>query len=286
MKNIFSHIRYLYGLPIDDRSDPGQRDGFGPFGALGTFALAQGVALTAVAKDSKRIWIVLAVYTFAVLFTIAWIAATLKLTIISEKGQPVSAFNSPSLKFGRWTQTWTLFLGAVMFILGLLGMLPNQTWRVFYGKATIPSTPVPVLTRGAADTGGPKSSVEEEKLNMDRWIEWMALGHRPSTDQFLWVQQSDPFNDFYVRFDAYVSIALAPGATLDPVAAFLVKGDGVPYRPVYRQLPFRRDSNSVNLAVLSVDQPDPGEGLVLLIGVSGPAKKPDEYGIKIKTTRQ
>src|SRR5207302_8918486 len=108
----------------------------------------------------------LAIYAVAVVFTIGWLRAMLMSTMIVDGGS-VRAFESTSQRFGRWTLGWTLFLSAIMFVLGCLGLLPNQNWRTTYAKkGTIFCEAVSATTRVG------RSSGESQKL-MDSWITWI-----------------------------------------------------------------------------------------------------------------
>lgn len=118
----------LLCMELLSSKDFGKQEGFGMFGALAGFALAQGAALTAVAKGEGRDKLVLTIYLLAVIFTVAWNRTMLVTTKPSSKldFSPNASsmppfkpfFSETSVIFGVWTLAWNVILGATMFALG------------------------------------------------------------------------------------------------------------------------------------------------------------------------
>lgn len=103
---------YLFAYDADHVAY-GDKDGYGPFTALASFALAQGAALTAVAKGEDRTGLVLFIYAVAVTLTVLWIRSML--AAVKEQpaveGQvvadtPLRAYDRPSITYGRWAQSF------------------------------------------------------------------------------------------------------------------------------------------------------------------------------------
>lgn len=117
-----------------------ERDGYSPFNTLATFALAQGAALTVVAKGEGRDTLVLTIYAVAVLVTLIWIWFMLSAYRLQPDGTRIRAYDEPTIRYGRFTLFWTIVLGMVMSLLGALGLLPNQSTYVAYkGGDIIPN---------------------------------------------------------------------------------------------------------------------------------------------------
>ena len=195
---VVRQVRQVFALDVDDQVAFGDKDGYGPFTALATFALAQGAALTVVARGEERVWLVLAIYAVAVAFTVRWIqaqlaavksqppaagsAAPLAAIVPPAKGPPAPAgawttrraYDRPTITYGRWTQGWTLVLAVVLIYLGTQGLLPNQTRRTAFLKDDIPVDFNSVQNRrqGALAPRGDQAAREQ----FDVWVRWLAEG--------------------------------------------------------------------------------------------------------------
>ena len=138
----------LHGADLK-ASRPDAKDGTSAFIALATFALAQGGALTVVARGEGRTAIVLWIYGVSVLFTIVWIVCLLRMTDPADRA--ARAFSDTSVTYGRFALWWTAFVALIMVFLGANQLLPNQTYRVAYPAGPIQmNPPMLVETAGAA----------------------------------------------------------------------------------------------------------------------------------------
>jgi hypothetical protein len=261
-KGVEDRVKRLLSPDVGKERFADQKDGFGAFGALGTFALAQGAALTAVAKGEKRDNLVLFIYAIIVVFTILWILAMLWASITVEdpknegSSQTVPAFEWTSIRFGRWTLIWTVFLGIIMFVLGCMGLLPNQNWRVPYTSTG------PIRCEAlSADTRLQRSSGTSQKL-MDSWIGWINERSRAPTVRFFWVQTKSEFGDYFKPFA--VDVEFAPRYLPQRMVAFLLHKDTPASRPTYRQLAFRLGPNNESTNTLDLEDADKGDSVIVL----------------------
>jgi len=193
--HFYSPLCFLLAVAVDDRVPTyGDKDGYGPFTALATFALAQGAALTAVAKGEHRTGLVLTLYAVAVAVTVFWIWTMLR----AVKAQApvggvgpvtdVRAYDRPTITYGRWAQSWTLLLALVLVYLGIQGLLPNQTTREPYnGGNLFLDSKGPDAVRELYYRGG--------KSWFDRFLKWDLDGK-----QLTWFEQREPFTAFYTPF--------------------------------------------------------------------------------------
>src|SRR5262245_47739505 len=125
--SVINAIRWLFGEDIPAPASGGT-EGTGIFIALATFALAEGGALTAVAKGEGRDSIVLAIYGVIVVFTIGWIVFLLRFTAedrTSSATRRIRAFDALTHRYGQVTLIWTFLLALIMFFLALNQLLPN-----------------------------------------------------------------------------------------------------------------------------------------------------------------
>lgn len=247
-----------------------QKDGYSPFNALATFALAQGAALTAVAKGEGHDRLVLCIYAAIVLGTIAWIIRMLRATKWeAEEGtaaqKKMRAYDQPSIAYGRIVLAWTVFIGVLMSILGWMNLLPNQTTRIEYNKGAIACEPF-TGTERTSRAGG-------HVARMDKWIDWIERGTNSSKgEQFIWLEQKTPFPESYKPF-ALDLICNSSFVFYDPVA-FLIKQPEGDYKPTYRQLEFRKVVAPVgHLATVDVPDANKGEYIVILLFARDPNNK-------------
>jgi hypothetical protein len=259
--------RFLCNDVASKKRDPVQKDGYGPFGALGTFALAQGAALTAVAKGEGRDALVLGIYAFAVIFTIVWIRQLLRAEVGGDAG-PVLAFETTSHYFGRWTLGWTLFLSLIMLVLGWMGLLPNQNWRADYS-----SNGAIKCEALSADAKLLRSAGVSDQL-MNSWISWIGERKLSSPGQrFLWIQSKSEFPGSYKPFVA--DVVFASRYKPQEMVAFLLKKDTPASSPTYRQIAFRLGSDGQMTNTLDVVDPNKGEWVVVLaFAIDNESSKP------------
>ncbi len=263
-KHPSSPFRSLFGYDIDDSADFNtEKDGYSPFNALATFALAQGAALTAVARGEGRDKIVLSIYAIAVVLTICWIRAMLRATKTVPDGQrPLRAYDAPTIRYGRWVQLWTLILSVILFVLGTLELLPNQTPRIPYDRGTIWCDAWAIADR-------PKVSGGRQGL-MDKWIEWLsrsASGGR--RQQLLWIESKSPFPASYKPF--VVTLRCNADYAFGERVAFLVKDEPGEYRPTYRQIWFQEEGvSTTDHAELEIIDAARDERVVILTFAGNP----------------
>jgi hypothetical protein len=266
--------RYLYAFDLDDKPFDQKNDAYGPFNALGSFALAQGAALTVVAKGEGRDALVLSIYAITVTLTGAWIVATLRATrdasTPGQSSQIARAYDAPSIRYGRWTLSWTVFLAIILLELGWMELLPNQTPRIAYNNGTMTCEATSMLDRMKRFGGA--------QAKMDKWIEWIGKSPRQlDGEQFLWVEQKSPFPDSYKPFA--IDLVCNQGYVFGERVAFLVKTLPGEYQPTYRQIPFRGAGfPEVNSATLDVKDADRGESIVVLLFARDPASEKQPTG--------
>ncbi len=270
-------LRRAYGFDLDEDSGDGARLRFSPdnnglsaFNALATFALAQGAALTAVARGEGRDALVLSIYAITVAITLWWIISMLRATrrdvsLGQQQNELIRAYDRPSIRYGRWTLTWTFVLVAILFVLGWLELLPNQTHRVAYDKGGI-----------VCDTKTAQQRMQmagADRATLDKWIEWIGRSSRVySEEQCFWVKQKSPFEKSYKRFalDLHCDKRYVFGERV----AFLVSNTPDDGRPTYRQLRFRGQGfSATNVATLDVEDANKGESIVILLFARDPASE-------------
>jgi hypothetical protein len=258
--------RYLFAFDVQARVPAfSDREGYGVFSALATFALAQGAALTAVAKEEDKTWIVLSIYFVTVVATIWWIRSML--AAVKEQrpyAHPrfIRAFDYTSIRYGRWAQGWTIFLSVVLFILGCLGLLPNQTSRAFYNKGDADCDAWIASDRLQLDSNS-------ERL-MDQWIRWIGnSGRDDKREKFVWIQTKGTFEQSYKPFN--LELRCTSEYEFGERVAFLVKQEREEYRPTYRQIRFREAGfSTTNAATLEVPDANRGERIVVLVFARDP----------------
>ena len=208
--------RYLYAFD-SDKLDYGDKDGYGPFTALATFALAQGAALTGVAKGEDRTWTVLSIYAVAVAITILWIRKMLAEVKDSPAGggSPCRAYDRPSITYGRWAQFWTLIEAVVLIYLGTQGLLPNQTTRVPYNGGNRLLFVKEVGTVKEVYYGGGRS-----------WYNEFLPSRREGKD-LLWFEQKESFTENYTPFR--VTFVLSEQYEGEEFQVFLARRDSTSY---------------------------------------------------------
>jgi hypothetical protein len=266
---------WLYGTAYDSLPYTISKDGYSAFNALATFALAQGAALTVVAKGEGREGLVLTIYAAAVFLTVLWIRAMLcseRLEIIGNppRNTTYRAYDKPSIRYGRWTLTWTLVVGLVMLFLGYNQLLPNQTRRVaFLPKGTIECEVWLMLDR-LQETA--KGNTRREQRSLGQWVTWMAEANSSDAKKrLLWIEQKTDFKDNYKTFFAKLEYAREQYELGDRVA-FLVSPSIGYNPPVYRQLSFRLDDKRFT-DFLEVFEPNPNDYLLIIAVITHKERK-------------
>ena len=125
-------IRRTFALDVQEY---GSSDGYSVFIALATFAVAESTALTVVAKGEGQDLVVLWIYAVIVILTGLWIRSMLIVRQVETQEGTTTArypFNESSMRYGRWTLSWTVILGLIMIGLAYLELLPNQTRRTAF----------------------------------------------------------------------------------------------------------------------------------------------------------
>lgn len=168
-----------YALPL------GSENATAMFATLAGFALAEGAALTVVAKEEGRDTLVLTIYSVAVVFSYIWTRQLLVTRPAEDKG-----FDKTTQLHGQFTLAWILFCGSIMFTLGCLGLLPNQEWRTPYEGSP------PIEFASARDL--PNSGVE--------WLDQM--GGQSKTTTVIFTQQKTGFAASH--YDIPITIRLLP----------------------------------------------------------------------------
>lgn len=251
-------------------SDSKAKDGTSAFLGLATFALAEGGALTVVARGEGQTRIVLAIYIIAVSFTLCWIVSVLRSTVDEQvlgTGMPtnkVRAYDDTSLKFGRFALSWTIFLAFIMSFLALNQLLPNQTHRVAYTVGSVPINK-PSLLASMSHPLQRIVSTASIRDGYEKWVEWTK-----DAENLVWLEQQDAFTDYYTSFVANVSCVAVPGtaanAEIKSGAAFLVRWDSDNNVLTYRQLAFRSNNK---WDIFHVVDPNPGETLLVVVRLEG-----------------
>jgi hypothetical protein len=280
LAQVLRPVSWLLGIDRDENSGHAnsvpfnKNDGYSPFNALATFALAQGAALTAVAKGEGRDTLVLIIYALIVLATLAWIVGMLRVTSSDPSAVPAAqrsrAYDRPSIIYGRFVLGWTLFLGLILSVLGWLELLPNQTTRVAYNKGAI-----------ACDVlDGPERMQRSGGYigAMDEWIARLdASSQTPIAEHFMWLEQKTPFPESYKPFA--LDLVCNHSYVFETPVAFLVSQPKDEYRPTYRQLVFRqRQSGEPWSATLDVPDAKKGDVIVVLVFARDPNNKKTHPG--------
>ena len=262
----------------------GEKDGIGAFSALAGFALAQSVALTAVAKDEKFETLVLWIYVVAVAATTAWIW-WLVTSIKAQDGNQVRWFDQATITYGRCTLVWQFLVAVAMVVLGMNHLLPNQTPRKYFTDYRIPCTVTPIQNVDVTKAG----STNADKLLAKGWLGWLQAGavaklnedeskrraiqagqvpssgatnqRLKTTTQLVGMVQETAFKPSYHTFAA--TLKVDPGYLISEHVGFLVR-NVAGEMPTYRQLAFRYDPNSTRFTN-TFDLIDPNEGEFLVI---------------------
>lgn len=249
-------------------------EGTSGFLALATFALAEGGALTVVARGEGQTIIVLIIYTVAVIFTLFWIVATLR-TTVTEGGAEVRAYDGPSTQYGRFALHWTVFLALIMTFLAWNRLLPNQTHRNAYKNPDIKITPMLLQSRISdvlSFLGMPDS-----RPDAATWIQWLSTYENRTiqaasdcssdvSDRFLWIEASSRFDDFYTTFPVRLKYDDKQIVIQDRVA-FLINKESRTDCPIYRQMFFRKTGDDPQ-DIVDIKDPNPGDVLVILLQVA------------------
>lgn len=217
-----------------------QNDGYSPFNLLATFALAQGVALTAVAKSEGRDWLVLSVYAGVVVLTLAWIRGLLQAVRDEPVADPpvvqtVRAFDRGSIRHGRWTLSWTAVLGLIMILLGYMELLPNETPRTAFMDQTIDHSVELMTARATRPPSGTPGLARDQQLGWEKWLTWISnSGAADPTKRLIGVEKSKGFKENHKSFAGHLRFEDPKTFYMDGRVAFLVKPGAGGAPPVYR----------------------------------------------------
>jgi len=246
--------RLLCGDPI---FNDGADDHAGIYATLAGFALAQGAALTAVAKGEGRDLLVIGVYVIIVGFTYAWARM---FTVLGDQ-----KFTESTLIQSRFTLAWILFLASIMFVLGTFGLLPNQTWRQLYnrtGNITCLTAPARVYA----------TTTDQEQQLMHKWIKWASSAAAPESQQtVLLVETGAGFEGDFRTFVA--TIECLERFEIVEVVAFLRTQDSPAEQPDYQQLRITEPAAGEKWRVTIAD-PNKRDKVVLLCVVEDRTIKP------------
>jgi hypothetical protein len=278
------YFREIFCLDIARKYQYGTKDGYTPFGALLGFGLAQGAALTAVAREDRYKFLVLFIYLAAVVVTLGWIIATLRALSEVVTGNQIiktRAYDGATIKFGHGTLIWTLFQAVIMIVLAYNQLLPNQTPRDPYvpPRNLIETRSYWVSELDRYFPGG-LGEVGATERPSPLWMQWLAFGERvkPKTERYwklVCLAQLAPFPAAYRTFhvqiwkkteDDEVKLKLADEDKLQlgDAIAFLVKWNRDEPGPSFRQLAFIPESGTTQSDTFIVTDPDPGEFLMVL----------------------
>jgi hypothetical protein len=253
------------------------REGYGAFTSLAGFAVAQSVALTAVAKDEDSTLVIL-IYLFSVLATIAWIWWMLRRLREEQIGTPplstvVRAYDRPSIQYGRCTLAWTFFVALIMFALWVKGLLPNQTPRVPFDRSGEEACSVMYIDSVKPrdylqDLGG--TPQEREPLGI--WIKWFKEKEENQKKKRMvttvFVKQKQDFKKRYMPFAAKIRCNDAKYRFGDRLC-YVMKPDQNSIRPIFRQLAFRQATAlGPILETFDIPYADPGESLLLVLEIA------------------
>ena len=269
---------------------PTNRDATNLFIALASFALAESTALTVVARDDDKQWLVLLIYVIVVCFTIVWIGCMLW---VGHRGPRGEKFNQTSLWYGWITLFWNILLAGIMVALACFRLLPNQTSRRFLPLDEITVKPAfpgdRMLDELERDSG----------IRLTNYEAWMTLGQSAETGgtkekdgyskSVVWLVQLESFDEHFrstrfkidvagdiVAIDAPSCGGIVSGEAsanggkqhirIIRRAAFLVRVDPRNRNPIFRQLPFSEKGNGLGCDFLLIE-PNPAERLVVLLEV-------------------
>ena len=178
----------------------GEKEGYGVFGGLATFGLAQAAALTTVAREEKYKILVLSIYAGTVLFTLVWTVLMLRAEreIILSAGMVakhfVRAYDQPSIQYGRGVVCWTVLLAGVLIYLGYEGLLPNQSHRVSFTATKIDCDTFDTT----ADWPTPGGS---QQFWMDEWMRKLDQQAKDANKEgFSFILQKTAFPESYKPF--------------------------------------------------------------------------------------
>jgi hypothetical protein len=209
----------------DEAFAAGKTDGTAAFSTLAAFALAQGAALTVVAKGRDRDNLVLLIYAIAVAFSYAWTRQTL----LSRKDAAVDVpFDTTTVQYGKYSLAWIVFLGAIMFTLGCYGLLPNQTWRDGYTRVGRIRC-VTKLANNYATTEATDKLVQAQR----KWIKWAAASQGAGNNLY-WIETEGGFEGNYLPFQ--VDFQAQPRFTRMEAVAFLKHQASASSMPEFREL--------------------------------------------------
>jgi hypothetical protein len=277
----------VFGLDLDTALPFGPKDGYSPFSALATFAIGQAAAVTAFAKGHDRL--VVAVYAITVAITLLWIMSMLR----AKRDEPIGtppvptphrAYDKPTIRYARFTLTWTLILSVIISYLGFNLLLPNQTKRTDYiGDFKVNTDFIQNRRNGAlASMPGEEGS----RQALDVWVKWLANGENSTLKleaedeqkvkqaareqkvpqkRLVWIEQRKEFTDNFKSLSG--ELKCSSSHSFGEKAAFLVKRDGSSPRPIYRQISFQINEQGGTSNRFELREPDAGEYLVILAQV-------------------
>jgi hypothetical protein len=256
-----------------DKKAYSTKEGYSAFNALAGFAVAQGVALTAVAKGEGRTFLVLSIYFVAACLTICWTAKLLHSTREESDDEGASAtvraFDYPSIQHGRFTLAWILVVAGILMLLACLGLLPNQTMREYF-SGDIKLSSSYFASRSTDRFAGIEGS-RDDRQALDMWLKWIKSDE--GDNNLVWLEQLTPFP----AHQKSLNVELKYDSTLVDVSkrvAFLVKADRDSARPNLRQMQFDLDPPNFDQSnKLTLVEPDPGELLVIMCYVEARPKK-------------
>ncbi|MGK2910550.1 MAG: hypothetical protein ACSLE1_12235 [Sphingobium sp.] len=263
-------LLWVLGFGIKTPYSP-TKEGYSAFVALAGFAVAQGVALTAVAKGEDRERIVICIYVVMVLLTLAWTSFMLRRRRAEAIGTPAKyrvrrAFDRPSTQFGRWTFGWISMIGIIMFLLGANKLLPNQKYRESFTAKDIPAS-VMYLNEKLAKS----KTMSPNQESFDNWISWIKKAYPNndnSTERIIWIEQNVAFDKSHDSFAldlSYKSVSF----DIESRVAFLVTPDSTSSKPMYRQIKFRTDNEGRVSNTLDVTEPNSREYVAIMLVLQG-----------------
>jgi hypothetical protein len=267
------------------------KDGTSAFIALASFALAQGGALTVVAKGEGREAIVLTIYGITVAMTVVWIIVLLRSQI---PGTNLLAYDSTSLRYGRFTLLWNILLAVIMVVLAYYRLLPNQTNRTAYlGRIDSDSF---MLASKRDDALAMLTKDIAIRNDLQMWVAWLidlegqtqsvaSSAAQPITQRFVWIEQRERFQSYYKDVAAKITYDRERFRMSDRVAFLVGPGDDS-LHPRYRPVLFRRESGMF-ADTLDIPAPDPNDSLIVIARVEskdGGAVTDDVKQFKIAVT--
>jgi hypothetical protein len=295
---LFGAWEWLIGRDLDaELRFHETKDAIGLCTTLAVFAVTQGAAVAALAKDYKGL--VVSTYFVLSLVTIWALVIVLRArtrvipptlphnvpwpTVGADGRIEVRGFDRTTIQLGRWAFYLALLLTIVMFVLAILDLLPGQA-RAPY-KGPLATATYNVIDRMPKNEQLLTSVYWRDHVRLDRWIKWMnqALAvPEHSNEMFVWIEQLTPFDKPYATFHAEVSVKPNQGYVISEHVAFLVKDDPIRYRPTYRELAFlpSPQEEAKDSDIVEILMPDPGERLMILMFVDYAKAKPAPKGIK------